>query len=253
MKILRFEFKNEISYGVLNGGEISFIASPFDEPLIYLGKSAPISEVRLLAPTVPSKIVAAGLNYRAHTAELSEKEPSEPLFFLKPSTSVLAPFEDIPIYENAGRTDYEAELAAVIKKECRGVSPKEAKEYILGYTVLNDVTARDLQKKDGQWTRAKGFDGYCPIGPVIETELDTENLSIVCELDGATVQNGTTADMIWNAETLVSFASGIMTLLPGDVVSTGTPPGIGEAKSGETVKITVSGIGTLENRYLKKD
>ncbi len=253
MKILRFEFKNEISYGVLKNGVIDYIASPFDSPLIYLGKSAMLSEVRLLAPITPSKIVAAGLNYRAHTKELSEKEPLEPLFFLKPATSVINPFDEVPIYKNAGRTDYEAELAAVIKKECRGVTPEEADGYILGYTVLNDVTARDLQKKDGQWTRAKGFDGYCPIGPVIETELDVTALSVVAEVDGEIRQNGSTADMIWNTKELVSFASNIMTLLPGDVVSTGTPPGIGEAKDGETVKITVSGIGTLENRYVKKD
>ncbi|MBQ2944993.1 MAG: fumarylacetoacetate hydrolase family protein [Clostridia bacterium] len=253
MKIVRFEFKNEIYYGVLQNDVARVISSPFESDPIYLGISVPLSEIKLLAPSAPSKIVAAGLNYRAHTKELSEKEPSEPLFFIKPSTSVIAPFDDVPIYKSAGRTDYEAELAVVIKKECRNVSPDKIGEYILGYTVLNDVTARVLQKKDGQWTRAKGFDGYSPIGPVIETELDTKNLEITAKKDGVTVQHGTTADMIWDAATLVSFASGIMTLLPGDIVSTGTPPGIGEARDGETVEITVSGIGTLKNTYRLKD
>lgn len=253
MEIIRFEIENSRFFGVINGNEAEVISSPFNEEISFLGKSFPLDKIKLLAPTEPTKIVAAGLNYQKHTEELKEKFPDEPVFFIKPSTTLNNPFDDIPLYKNAGRTDYEGELAVVIKKECRNVSPEEVKDYILGYTILNDVTARTLQKKDGQWTRAKGFDGFCPIGPHIETELNTANLSLKTYKDGVLVQDGNTCDMIWSAEELVSFASSFLTLLPGDVVSTGTPSGIGEAKDGETVEIEIEGIGILKNTYKSKE
>jgi len=212
------------------------------------GRFFKAEEARLLAPVLPSKVVAIGLNYKAHAAEFNQKIPVEPLFFLKPSTSVIGPGDEI-IYpaHMSHRVDYEGELAIVIGKTAKDVRTSEAPSYILGYTAFNDVTARDLQGKDGQWTRAKSFDTFAPIGPWIETELDAGVCTIETFLNNERRQNSSTADMIFNVFELVSFVSRVMTLLPGDVIATGTPPGVGKMKPGDTVEVRVEGIGALTN------
>ena len=198
----------------------------------------------------PSKIILAGLNYRDHARELKMKIPKAPVIFLKPPTTLISHKGSIIYPQGVKRLDYEAELALVIKRKARNVSVKEAKSCILGFTCLNDVTARDLQKKDGQWTRAKSFDTFCPIGPVIKTGLDTSNLAIQAYLNGKLKQNSNTGDFIFSPQYLVSFISKVMTLLPGDVVSTGTPAGVGPMKKGNQVEVRIEGVGSLIN-YVK--
>jgi len=215
------------------------------------GRSFKVQDARLLAPVLPSKIVAIGLNYRAHAAEFKLEIPDEPLLFLKPSTAVIGPDEKI-VYpaHMSHRVDYEGELAVVIGRSAKDISTSEAPSYILGYTAFNDVTARDLQGRDGQWTRAKGFDTFAPIGPWIETELDAGALGIETFLNGESRQAAKTSDMIFNVFELVSFVSKVMTLLPGDVIATGTPPGVGKMKPGDRVEIRVEGIGALVNTVI---
>jgi 2-keto-4-pentenoate hydratase/2-oxohepta-3-ene-1,7-dioic acid hydratase in catechol pathway len=207
-----------------------------------------LSEARLLAPCEPSKIVAVGLNYRDHAEELNMKLPEDPLLFLKPSSSVIGPGDTIIMPRQSARVDYEAELAIVIGIEAKGVSEKDAGKFILGYTCLNDVTARDLQNKDGQWTRAKGFDTFCPLGPWIETELDPFDLKIDLLLNGQSKQSSRTSNMIFNPFKLVEFISGVMTLFPGDVIATGTTSGIGPMCDGDTVEVRIESLGSLVNR-----
>ena len=198
----------------------------------------------------PTKIILAGLNYRDHAKEMKMKIPKEPVIFLKPATTLIGHQDEIIYPPGVKRLDYEAELAVVIKKRARNVSLQQAKEYILGYTCLNDVTARDLQKKDGQWTRAKSFDSFCPVGPCLATDLDTSDLRIQAYLNGKLKQDSTTSQLIFSVEYLVFFVSKIMTLLPGDIISTGTPPGTSPMHPGDTIEVKIEGVGTLRN-YVK--
>ncbi len=206
--------------------------------------------MRILSPVQPSKIILVGLNYRDHARELHLAIPKEPVIFLKPPTAVIANAENIIYPLGVKRLDYEAELALVIKKKARNIPAERVKKYILGYTCLNDVTARDLQKKDGQWTRAKSFDTFCPIGPWIETNLDPSNLRIKCRLNNKLKQDSSTANFIFPVEHLVSYISRIMTLLPGDVISTGTPVGVGPMQPGDRVEVEIEGIGKLFNQVI---
>ncbi len=203
--------------------------------------------MRLLSPCLPSKIVALGLNYRDHAEEVKMRIPEEPLLFLKPSTSVIGPGDEIIYPKMSGQVDYEAELAVVIGKTARAVPEERASEYILGYTCFNDVTARDLQSKDKQWTRGKGFDTFAPIGPWIVTGIDPHHLDIASYLNGERRQYSNTENLIFGPGRLVSFISHVMTLLPGDVIATGTPSGIGPMAVGDTIEVVIQGIGDLKN------
>jgi len=214
-------------------------------------KEVPVSNVKFLSPTSPTKIIALGLNYKDHAKETGFPIPEEPLIFLKPPSAVIGLGDVIQIPKGVGRVDYEAELAIVIGKKCKNVSKEEAYNYILGYTCFNDVTARTLQQKDGQWTRSKSFDTFAPFGPWIATDLDPLDLSIKLYLNGEVKQDGRTSDMIFNVYEIVSFVSKIMTLEPGDVIATGTPPGIGPIKDGDEVIVEIEGIGKLLN-YVKE-
>ena len=206
-----------------------------------------VNDVSLLAPCLPSKIVAVGLNYIDHAKELGMKVPDEPVLFMKPSTSVIGQDASIIYPKMSSRVDYEAELAVVIKDKTQNIEPEEAHLHILGYTCLNDVTARDLQKKDGQWTRAKSFDTFCPIGPYVVTDINPNNLKIELYLNGQLKQSSNTSNLIFNVEKLVSFISKVMTLFPGDIIATGTPSGIGPMKRGDKVEVVVEKVGRLRN------
>lgn len=253
MRIVRFEMQGRTGYGILEGEKIDVLwDTPYDGGLANTtGEVVSLPEVTLLAPCEPSKIVALGLNYRDHAAEFGHPIPEEPLIFMKPNTSVIGPDEDIVYPEMSRRVDYEAELAVVIGKTARNVMEADFRDYVLGYTCINDVTARDLQKKDGQFTRSKSFDTFAPLGPWIETEIsDPDNLTVETYLNGERRQQGNTGNMVFAVPTLVAFISRIMTLLPGDVIATGTPSGIGPMRPGDVVEIKVEGIGTLRNRLV---
>lgn len=198
----------------------------------------------------PSKIICVGLNYKDHAKELNMPLPDEPILFMKPVTALIGPEEDIIYPEMSERVDYEAELAIVIGKKAKDVSKEDALEYIGGFTCLNDVTARDLQKKDGQWTRAKSFDTFCPVGPKVVKDIDPNNVKIQSFLNGELKQDLNTSNLIFDVEEIVSFISKIMTLNPGDIIATGTPPGIGPMKKGDKIEVKIEGIGTLRN-YVK--
>jgi len=255
LKILRFSSPEGPAWGVLEGDEIREISgSPFEGEITKTGGGPALSEARLLAPVAPSKIVAIGLNYRAHAAEFDNPIPDEPMIFLKPSTSVIGPGDSI-VYPShmTRRVDYEGELAVVFGRVARDVPTEEAAGYILGYTCFNDVTARDLQKLDVQYTRAKGFDTFSAIGPWIETDLDPGDVRIETRLDGEKRQDASTSDMIFSVAELVSFVTHVMTMLPGDVIATGTPSGVGKMKPGNTVEVTIEGIGTLSNTVAARE
>lgn len=207
----------------------------------------PIERVRLLAPVMPGKIIAVGRNYAEHAKERGVDVPEIPLTFLKPPTSAIGPGETILLPPQSQRVDHEAELAVVIGKPGRWIQPEDAMGHILGYTIANDVTARDLQQKDGQWTRGKGFDTFCPLGPWIETDLDPTDLQITCRVNGELRQMGSTREMVFSIQQLIAFISSVMTLLPGDVILTGTPSGISPLAAGDTVEVEIEGIGTLSN------
>jgi len=211
------------------------------------GKEYDMSKVTVLPPCKPTKIVCVGLNYKDHAAEMKEALPEEPVLFMKPASSVIGHDGHIVYPKQSNRVDYEAELAIVIGKRARHVPEKHAKDHILGYTCFNDVTARDLQQKDGQWTRAKSFDTFSPIGPFIATEIDPIGLSIKSKLNGEVKQSSNTSNLIFNPYQLVEFISGIMTLEHGDVIATGTPAGVGPMKKGDTIEIEIETIGTLIN------
>ncbi|MCB2192427.1 MAG: fumarylacetoacetate hydrolase family protein [Deltaproteobacteria bacterium] len=245
--IARFSYEGKVRYGLVSGGRLRlYEGSPFSggKP----GKqTAPLSKVRLLAPCRPSKVVAVGLNYKAHAKEVKKALPAEPMIFMKPSTSVIGPGEKIVRPAISERVDHESELGVVMGRSCRLVSPEEAEDYVLGYTCLNDVTARDLQARDGQYTRAKGFDTFCPLGPVIALDLDPRKLQVKAVVNGETRQNTNTSDMIFDVYQLVSFVSQVMTLNPGDVIATGTPSGISPLQAGDEVAIVIQGVGVLSN------
>lgn len=242
--------KPEVKYGVidLTDNEIKQINSPFD-PQIVDDKPINLKEVNLLPPTIPSKIIAVGLNYRDHAEEFKQAIPEEPILFLKPPSAIIATEETILLPKTSQRVDYEAELVIVIKETAKCIKENEVAEYILGYTCGNDVTARDLQKKDGQWTRSKSFDTFAPIGPWIipAKNLDPKNLNIIAKKNNTVVQCSNTNQMIFNPFQLVSYISHIMTLLPGDLIMTGTPSGVGALKSGDCVEIEIETIGILKN------
>ncbi|MBQ4518128.1 MAG: fumarylacetoacetate hydrolase family protein [Clostridia bacterium] len=247
MKILRYTYKDACGYGVLQGEDIHPIIGDIFSDFTLSENRIPFKEASLLVPCEPTKIIAVGLNYSEHAKEMQEEQLKDPVLFTKPTTALLPHGGTICRPAVSQRIDYEAELAVVIGKTCKNISAEEAEEFILGYTCLNDVTARDLQKQDGQWTRAKGFDTFAPVGPWIETELDTKNLSIRLEINGEVKQQGNTDMMMFSPQKLVSFVSGIMTLLPGDIITTGTPSGIGPMESGDEVSVIIDKIGTLTN------
>ncbi len=250
MRIVRVYYKGKPQWGVIKNESVYLLNSTPFERIKYSGQIIARKKAKLLAPAIPSKIIMAGLNYKEHAKELGLKIPKEPVLFLKPPTSVVGPDQNIIYPRGIKRLDYEAELAFIIKKTARNIPEKKAKEYILGYTCCNDITARDLQKKDGQWTRAKSFDTFCPLGPHIETEIQPGNLAIRSYLNGMLRQNSLTSDFIFPVYYLLAFVSRIMTLLPGDVISTGTPKGVGKMKPGDTIEIEISGIGCLKNQVV---
>jgi len=247
MLYLRALRNNEAFYAELADGRIKRLAGPPYEGAVYTGEEYDPAEVKLLPPCEPTKIVAVGLNYAKHAAEMKEKLIGSPVLFMKAPTSLIAHGETIVWPAASQRVDYEAELAVVIGKKCKGVSPEEASNYIFGYTALNDVTARDLQKADGQWTRAKSFDTFCPVGPYIDTAYNPAGRRVQSVVDGVIKQSGNTDDMLFSPAELVSFISECMTLLPGDIIATGTPEGIGPLRRGGVVEIRIDGLETLRN------
>ena len=252
MKIVRFQTdRGIIARGIIQENEIREVtaATNLYHPH-YSGTTYPLGGVKLLAPCNPSKVVCVGLNYRDHAAELNLDLPTVPVIFLKPPTAVIGPGDDIILPPMAARVDFEAELAIVIGKKAKGVATAEAAHYILGYTCANDVTARDLQQQDGQWTRAKAFDTFCPLGPWIETAVDPHNLEIRLLINGQEHQRSNTNQLIFSVYELVGFISQVMTLLPGDVILTGTPAGIGPLKPRDEVDVTIADIGTLVNNVI---
>ncbi|UWG96346.1 fumarylacetoacetate hydrolase family protein [Dehalobacter sp. DCM] len=253
MKYLRFsDNHNVIRYGVVKDSLIFAINGDIFGEFMVTDKSYLIESVRLLAPVIPSKVLCIGLNYIDHAKEFGKPLPEEPLLFIKPPSSVIGPEENIIYPPQTANLHYEAELAIVIGKEAKNVERRQAAEYIFGYTVANDITARDLQHKDGQWTRAKGFDTFCPLGPWIETDIDDPgNLTVKLTLNGLTRQDSNTNNLVFDCFQLVEYLSGIMTLLPGDVILTGTPAGVGPMEAGDVVKAEIENIGALTNYVIK--
>ncbi|MDD5774144.1 MAG: fumarylacetoacetate hydrolase family protein [bacterium] len=252
MKLARFVKNNKIYYGEIFNSKIKVIKGNIFNEFKVINEEFNIDEVKILAPVLPSKIVCVGLNYADHAKEMGLKTPDEPVIFIKPSTSVIGPEDDIIYPDSVSQLDYEAELAIIIKNRIKNIIPAEAKENILGYTCLNDVTARDLQRKDGQWTRAKSFDTFCPIGPFIVNDIDPDNLSIKLYLNGQIKQDSNTGNFIFKTDFVVSFISRIMTLYPGDIISTGTPSGIGPMNVNDNVTVEIEGIGSLKNSIKRK-
>jgi 2-keto-4-pentenoate hydratase/2-oxohepta-3-ene-1,7-dioic acid hydratase in catechol pathway len=269
VRIARFAHGGDVGYGIVEDAAQDGVAGtvtgadadglvvaellghPFgigDEAIRLTGSRYPLADVRLLAPVLPSKVVAIGRNYADHAAELGNEVPDDPIIFLKPSTAVVGPRDPI-VYPTqlSERVDFEGELAVVIGRLCREVPPERVGEVIFGYTCANDVTARDLQAKDGQWARAKGFDTFCPLGPWIETDIDPADLELTTIVSGEIRQNSRTSLLLHNVTALVTYVTAVMTLLPGDVLLTGTPAGVGPLKDGDEVSVTIEGIGTLTN------
>jgi 2-keto-4-pentenoate hydratase/2-oxohepta-3-ene-1,7-dioic acid hydratase in catechol pathway len=247
MKLIRFLHKNRASCGILQGGFINIIKEDWFGTNTLTGDSVSPESVRILPPSLPSKIVAVGLNYGKHASELGMDMPTEPLIFIKPPSSIIGHCDKIVYPPCVSRLDYEAELAFVIKEKCKGIEAEEAGEYILGYTCFNDITARDIQKKDGQWTRAKSFDTFAPAGPVIATQINLENTAIRLYHNGKVRQESCASDLIFPPHEILSYVSKIMSLNPGDIIATGTPPGIGAMNRGDTVEVEIDGIGRLKN------
>lgn len=258
MKYCRFDSEVGVRYGevVERHGEpwIERILTPWPEdpwarPAAGAFAPMPLNKAKLLAPALPSKIVCIGRNYREHAAELGNEVPKEPLLFLKAPSAVIAPGETIRIPVLSQRVDFEGELAVVIGKRATKIGAGEdVRPYVRGYTIVNDVTARDLQMSDGQWSRGKGFDTFCPMGPIVTDDIDPDNgLTVTTRLNGEVKQSGTTRDLIFSIATLLRHITAAMTLLPGDVIPTGTPAGVGPMKSGDVVEVSVEGIGTLRN------
>ncbi|MFH0839025.1 MAG: fumarylacetoacetate hydrolase family protein [Candidatus Omnitrophota bacterium] len=250
MRIVRFYYKKRVYWGKLEKSLIRILKGNPYKTIEVTRNMVFLSDVTLLAPAQPTKIILVGLNYRDHAKELKMELPKEPVIFLKPSSAVIGHRENIMYPRGVTRLDYEAELAVVIRRKARNLSPDIVRDYILGYTCLNDVTARDLQKQDTQWTRSKSFDSFCPIGPWVNTNVNPENLTVKCFLNGRLKQYSSTSRLIFPVDYLISFISGIMTIYPGDVISTGTPPGVGEMKCGDRVEIEIEKIGRLENQVV---
>jgi 2-keto-4-pentenoate hydratase/2-oxohepta-3-ene-1,7-dioic acid hydratase in catechol pathway len=247
MRIARFSYGEGVAFGVVEDDiVVPIVGHPF-APIERTDVALNLSELRLLAPVLPSKVVAIGKNYASHAAEMGGEVPAEPLIFLKPSTSVIAHRDSIASPPSSERVDFEGELAVVISRLCRDVPEERAMEVVLGYTCANDVTARDQQKTDGQWSRAKGYDTFCPLGPWIETEVDPSDLAITTTLNGETKQDSRTSMIVHKIPSLIAYITACMTLLPGDVILTGTPDGIGPMLVGDEVSVEIEGIGTLTN------
>lgn len=251
MRIARFTRGNSVGYGVVEGSELLPLRGhPFatpGQPLETTGEALNLDDVRLLSPVLPSKVIGIGKNYAEHIAEMGGPAPAAPVIFLKPSTAVSGPDDPIVLPPESAEVHFEAELAVVIGRLCKRVPAEQAAGVILGYTCANDVTARDLQRSDGQWARAKGFDTFCPLGPWIDTDLDPADVLIECEVNGETRQSASTRLLITPVAQLVAVVSAVMTLLPGDVILTGTPAGVGPLRAGDEVAVTVGGLGTLVN------
>lgn len=246
LRVVRLINEGDCRYGLADEGSVTLIS---EEPFAAWEPEGVLSlrGAELLNPAVPTKIVCVGVNYQAHAGEMGHELPESPVIFLKPPTTLNSPGGIIHRPDGAGRVDHEAELAVVIGRRTHKATPAEAKHNILGYTCANDVTARDLQKVDGQWTRAKSFDGFCPLGPWIDTDIDPTDLKIECLVNGEVRQSARTSDMIFDVYQLVSFISGVMTLVPGDVILTGTPSGVSPIESGDEVEVRIEGIGSLVN------
>jgi 2-keto-4-pentenoate hydratase/2-oxohepta-3-ene-1,7-dioic acid hydratase in catechol pathway len=266
VRIARFTTGEDPAFGIVTGDvddygipdEDSLITVLAGDPL-YVGlqptdQQLRLSDARLLSPVLPrSKVVGIGKNYAAHAAEMGGEVPDEPLMFLKPNTSVVGPGDPVFYPRQTEELHFEGELAVVIGRICRDVPKEKYADVIHGYTVGNDVTARDLQRKDGQFTRAKGFDSFCPLGPWIETDLDVSDLRVQTYLNGEVKQDGRTADLIFDVPTLIAYVTSVMTLLPGDVILTGTPEGVGPMNAGDEVEVSIQGIGNLTNKVVKRD
>ncbi|WP_239394155.1 fumarylacetoacetate hydrolase family protein [Frankia sp. CiP3] len=253
MRIARFTDGTEPAFGVVEGeverGEAT-VATITPHPFgafSFTGARYPLGGVRLLAPVLPSKVLCVGKNYADHVREMGDTAPANPLLFLKPSTSVIGPGDPIVLPPDSDHVDYEGELAIVIGRLCRDVPVARALEVVLGYTCANDVSARDQQRADGQWTRAKGHDTFCPVGPWIETDLDPSDVAVRTTLDGELRQDARTKSLLHDVASLIAYMSAAMTLLPGDLLLTGTPAGVGPMSPGQTVAVTLEGIGTLTN------
>jgi len=259
VRIARVSYQSEVAFAVVPGSgtedpdpeaSVEVIAGhPFGE-IELSGLVLPMSEVRLLAPVLPSKVIAVGRNYAAHAAEMGGEVPAEPMIFLKPSTSVIGPEAPIRLPAASSQVEHEAELAVVIGRLCSDVPRERVGEVVLGYACANDVTARDLQRTDGQWGRAKGFDTFCPLGPWIETDLEPGDLAIECTVDQEVRQSSRTSLLVHDVPHLVSWISAVMTLLPGDVILTGTPAGVGPLAEDDVVTVTIEGIGSLTNEVI---
>ena len=247
MRLVRFRFGERIATGAVEDDQVRVLRGTFFEDPVPTGQAVPLDDVRLLAPVLPSKVVAVGRNYADHAAEMGTDVPEEPLVFLKPSTSVVGPGDPIMFPSISKRMEYEGELACVVGRLVRRATSDEAARAILGYTCANDVTLRDLQATDGQWTRAKGFDTSCPLGPWVETEADPSDLALETRVNGEVRQSARTSQLTFDPAQLVAFISSFMTLLPGDVVLTGTPAGVGPLEVGDHVEVALDGIGTLAN------
>jgi len=241
-----------VAFGVVEGDEVAALTSHPFGPLSFSGDRHSLSGVRLLAPVIPSKVVAIGKNYADHTREMGGEPPDAPVVFLKPSTAVVGHGDPVARPSSVGRVDYEGELAVVIGRLSRDVPRERALDVVLGYTCANDVTARDLQKTDGQWARAKGFDTFCPLGPWIETELDPAASRVTTTVNGDGKQDAETSLLLHDVPSLIAYVSAVMTLLPGDVLLTGTPAGVGPVEAGDEVSVTVEGVGTLTNAVVSR-
>ncbi|MDR0483304.1 MAG: fumarylacetoacetate hydrolase family protein [Cellulomonadaceae bacterium] len=260
MRIARFTQGAAPLFAVIQSeGGRDFLAVLNGDPLVTpvrpTGERVPLDAdgVRLLSPVIPrSKVVAVGLNYVDHIREMGHQMPQTPVLFLKPNTSVVGPDDPIVLPDWTQEVSYEVELAVVMGKLCKDATEESARSYVLGYTVGNDVTARDAQKTDRQWGRAKGFDSACPLGPWIETDLDPDDVRVTSRVNGVTKQDSTTANLLFNVDFLVAHISQAMTLLPGDVILTGTPSGVGQVDHGDVVEVEVEGIGTLRNPVIRR-
>ena len=259
MRIARFSSDGDVSFGVVEGPGndpadlvvATLEGHPF-APFSFTGARHRLTDVRLLAPVLPSKVVCIGKNYADHVAEMGGTAPADPVVFLKPSTSVIGPGDPIVLPRNSNRVDHEAELGIVIGRLCREVPKERALDVVLGYTCGNDVTARDHQQADGQWTRGKSHDSFCPLGPWVETDLDVRDVGVQCFVDGEVRQDGRTSQLLHDVPAIIEWVTAFMTLLPGDVILTGTPAGVGPLAAGNAVTVLVEGIGPLTNPVVKR-